>query len=106
MEGSERLARKGSTALVAYRSEAALDKALRLYSATVVSRLPELRVAEVRPLLPLARFAASVRALPGIEGVQRPREREPAGEPAVVAQAGAVAYQWHWSATRSHLVPD
>lgn len=105
MEGSERLARKGSTALVAYRSEAALDKALRLYSATVVSRLPELRVA-VRPLLPLARFAASVRALPGIEGVQRPREREPAGEPAVVAQAGAVAYQWHWSATRSDLVPD
>lgn len=105
-EGSERLARKGSTALVAYRSEAALDEALRLYPATVVSRLPELRVAEVRPLLPLARFAASVGALPGIEGVQRPREREPAGEPAVVAPAGAAAYQWHWSATRSDLVPD
>lgn len=105
-ENSERIARQDATVLVAYRSEAALDSALRSYPARIVSRLPELRVAEVRPSLPVARFAASVRALPGIDGVHRPRDREQAGEPAVAAPAGAIPYQWQWYATRSHLVPE
>lgn len=106
-EGPERLARAGSTAIVGYRSEVALKAALAKYPGTILRRLAVLGAAEVRPHIPLARFAASVRRLPGIAYVQRPRPRTEAAEPALLtAPSRATPYQWQWYATRTHLVPE
>lgn len=106
-EGPERLTRADATAIVGYRSEAALKAALATYPGTILRRLPVLGAAEVRPHIPLARFAASMRRLPGIVYVQRPRPRAEAAEPALLtAPSRATPYQWQWYATRTHLVPE
>lgn len=103
-EGPEPLPRGSALALVGYRSDTALRAALIRHPARIVRILRPLRIAEVRPAGPVARFAASVRALPGIVFVQRPRRRASTAEPALLASQGG-AHQWQWYATQANAVP-
>jgi subtilisin family serine protease len=97
---------RGGTAIVSFRDERALRSALAQVPARVVRRLPALRTAEVRPQGSLARFAARLSRLPGIASVQRVRTRRAAVEPALLPSPFSFgAYEWQYSATRSHSVP-
>ena len=94
------------TAVVSYRSGAALRRALRRYPARIVRRLPDVRSVEVRPADPNA-FAAGVRGLSGIASVETPEPRFSAGEPGLTAMYSAgIPYQWQYAATRATDVPD
>jgi subtilisin family serine protease len=94
-------------ALVGYASEAALERVLERHPATVVRRLPELRVAEVQPDEPIARFAGRVARLPGIRYVERRRPRAPQVEPALrLSPYSFGSFEWQWFATRADAVPE
>jgi subtilisin family serine protease len=95
-----------ATAVVTYKSPAALRHALRRYPARIVRRLPDVRSVEVRPADPRS-FAAGVSGLSGITSVETPEARFSASEPALTAMYSAgVPYQWQYTATRSNSVPD
>lgn len=94
-------------AVVGYESEAALQAALARHPGTLVRRLPELRVAEVRPAGSAALFASEVSREPGIAFVERLRPRVRAAEPALAAADPAgQAYEWQWAAVRADAVPE
>src|SRR4051794_24455376 len=95
-------AARPQTVAVGYTSAAALGAALAGRRATVVRRLPALRVAEVRSAEP--GFAAAVGARRGIRYVQATAPRRESAEPALAATAGA-ALEWQYAATRAELVP-
>ena len=95
-----------TTAVVTYRSAAALRAALKRYPARVVKRLPDVRAAEVRPER-VGEFAAGVSKLPGIVSVDVPEHRFSASEPGLTAMYSAgVPYQWQYTAARVGGVPD
>lgn len=95
-----------TTAVVTYRSHAALRAALKRFPARVIRRLPDVRTVEVRPNDPAA-FAAGVSTLPGIVAVDVPERRFSAADPGLTAMYSAgVPYQWQYTATRAGSVPD
>jgi subtilisin family serine protease len=95
-----------TTAVVTYRSAAALRAALKRYPARVVKRLPDVRTVEVRPADPAA-FAERVDALPGIVSVDVPERRFSAADPGLTAMySGGVPYQWQYTATRAGTVAE
>jgi subtilisin family serine protease len=94
------------TAVVTYETPAALRRALRLYPARIVRRLPDVRSVEVRTADPRA-FAGRVARLSGIDSVETPEPRFSAAEPGLTAMYSAgVPYQWQYTATRASTVPD
>jgi subtilisin family serine protease len=94
-----------STAVVTYRSNAALKRALKRFPARIVRRLPDVRAVEVRPVDPAA--FSGVASLPGIVSVDVPTRRFSASEPGLTAMYSAgVPYQWEYTSTRSNAVPD
>ena len=95
-----------TTAVVTYRSPAALRTALRRYPARVLTRLRDVRAVEVRPADP-AKFATGVSKLPGIVSVDVPERRFSAAEPGLTAMYSAgVPYQWQYTAARVGTVPE
>jgi subtilisin family serine protease len=95
-----------TTAVVTYRSAAALRTALKRYPARVIKRLPDVRSVEVQADHPSA-FAAGISRLPGIVSVDVPERRFSADEPGLTAMYSAgVPYQWQYTATRVGSVPD
>jgi subtilisin family serine protease len=95
-----------TTAVVTYRTPAALRAALKRYPARIVRRLPDVRAVEVRPTAPGA-FAEGATALPGIVSVDVPERRFSAADPALTAMSsGSVPYEWQYTATRAGTVPD
>lgn len=95
------------TAVVSYTSERALRAALAREPATVIRRIPALRIAVLRPSLRPARFADRLARLPGITSVEPEVVRTPYVEPALApsAQAGG-AYEWQYAAVKADLVPE
>jgi subtilisin family serine protease len=103
---SSATAESRTTAVVTYRSPAALRLALQRHPARVVRRIPDARSVEVRPNDPAA-FAAGVSKLPGILAVDVPERRFSAAEPGLTAMYSAgVPYQWQYTATRASSVPE
>jgi subtilisin family serine protease len=95
-----------TTAVVTYRSPAALRAALARYPGRVVRRLRDVRAAEVRPADP-GTFAAGISKLPGIISVDAPERRFSAAEPGLTAMYSAgVPYQWQYGAARVGTVPE
>jgi subtilisin family serine protease len=95
-----------TTAVVTYRSHAALKRALAAYPARIVKRLPDVRAVEVRPADGSA-FAEGVSRIPGIVSVDVPSRRFSASEPGLTAMYSAgVPYQWQYTTTRVNAVPD
>ncbi|HXH89051.1 MAG TPA: S8 family serine peptidase [Gaiellaceae bacterium] len=94
------------TAVVTYESKVALAAALAENLALVVRRLPSLRAVEVLPAGDVARFAAEVSGLPGIDRVERRLPRRPLVEPALAVTGAAGPLQWQFAATRIDLVPE
>jgi subtilisin family serine protease len=108
MPGSNRrasAAKSTSTAVVSYTSERALRQALERHPARVVRRIPELRVAELRPAGEAARFALEIVREPGITRVEQTATRRSTAEPSLAASPEA-AFQWQYGATHADLVPD
>jgi len=94
----------GGTAVVAYTDARALDRALALHPATVVTRISALRIAELRPRGDVERFAHRLAAEPGIVRVERAAARRSLVEPALAPAATGVP-QWQYSAVGADLVP-
>jgi subtilisin family serine protease len=95
-----------TTAVVTYRSPAALRAALARYPGRVVKRLADVRAAEIRPADP-DEFATGVSRLPGIVSVDVPERRFSAAEPGLTAMYSAgVPYQWQYTAARVGAVPE
>lgn len=95
-----------TTAVVTYRSHAALERALARFPARLVKRLPDVRAVEVRPA-DAGAFAQGVSKLPGIVSVDVPSRRFSADEPGLTAMYSAgVPYQWQYTAARVGAVPD
>ena len=89
----------GRVVSVGYRTPAAL------HGLHVVSRVAQLRTAEVR--LASLREERTLRTRPGIRFVQRTVARTDAGGPAApLFSTGATVPEWQWTATRSDLVPS
>lgn len=104
--GSSARAWPRGNAVVGYRNEASLRAALARYPATVVRRIPPLRVAEVRPAGSTAGFATNVGRLPGVRFVERLAAREQHVEPALSLPAGRVLpWEWQYAVTREDAVP-
>jgi subtilisin family serine protease len=103
---SSSAAEERTTAVVSYRSEAALRAALSRHPALVVRRLPDVRAAEVRANRP-SEFATGVSKLPGIVSVEAPVRRFSADEPALTAVfSPGVPYEWQYVAARVEDVPE
>lgn len=84
---------------VGYRTPSAL------HGLTVVSRVAQLRTAEV--VVANARAERSLRARPGIRFVQRTVTRTQTGSvSAPLTTVGATVPEWQWSATHADLVPS
>jgi len=95
-----------ATAVVTYRSGAALRAALKQYPARIVRRLPDVRAVEVRSGRP-SEFADGVAKLPGITAVDVPERRFSAAEPGLTAMySPGVPYQWQYTAARVGGVPE
>jgi subtilisin family serine protease len=95
------------TVVIGFRSDKALDAALRRLGGRVLERLPALRTAVVRPSGSPARFARLASTLPGIAYVQPLRARRAAVEPALSSSPYAFgAWEWQYAATRADAVPD
>ena len=92
------------TAVVSYETERALEAALARHPAVVVRRIPELRVAAVRPAGNLARYVQRIDAEPGIVRVERAAARRSLVEPAL-ASSSTPALQWQYAAVRADQVP-
>jgi subtilisin family serine protease len=80
---------------VGYTTEPALAAALRTTHATVLRRLPALRIVELGTV-DAAGAVSALRRAPGIRFVQRPAERSAAGEPALVLASLAPRALWEW----------
>lgn len=93
------------TAVVSYAGSQELERALERYPAAIVRRLPKLRVVEVRPRGDLERYAARLRAEPGIVAVERAASRRSLVEPALVAAVPGAQPQWQYAAVRADLIP-
>ena len=91
-------------AVVSYTGEQALERALASHPATVVRRLPALRVVEVRPRGDIDRYAAQLAAEPGIVSVERASARHSLVEPALVASPGGAPLQWQYGAVHADQV--
>lgn len=91
---------------MAYSAEPALARALALNPATVVRRIPALRVVEVRPRGDVERYASSLAAEPGIVSVERAASRRSLVEPALVATAAGTPLQWQYAAVHAGEVPS
>jgi hypothetical protein len=89
---------------VGYASAAALRTAVTRQDATVVGRVPALRIARIRvDESAAARLARS----PGIRFTERVARRFDASEPALQAASGKTsAWEWQFSAAREDAVPD
>jgi subtilisin family serine protease len=95
-----------ATAVVGFRSEAALQAALRLGHARIVERIPALHAAAVRPAGSPARFARLAASLPGIRYVEPLQTRRRAAEPALAASPFAPGpWEWQYAATHADVVP-
>jgi subtilisin family serine protease len=108
--GAHGLARRsawpGGVATVGYDSPGSLRAVLARFPGVVVRRVPQLRVAEVRPRGPLPAFAAAVSRLPGIRYVERLAPRESASEPALAPSLyPGGTYEWQYFAARENEVP-
>jgi subtilisin family serine protease len=87
-------------ATIGYRTPAALHAALARYPARVVTDVPALHAARVRPAHDVAAFAARVARLPGIAFVERVTTRKQSIDPALLLQAGrTVPWEWQYSVT-------
>lgn len=96
-----------STVVVGYASDAALQRALRGAHGRVVRHLPKLRAVEIDPAGDAAAFAASLAKAGGIDYVQPTRLRRPLAEPGLApAAVPGGAYQWQYTTTRAHEVPQ
>lgn len=84
---------------VGYRTPAAL------HGLNVVSRVAQLRTAEVR--VPSVRAERALRARPGIRFVQRTVGRSDTGGPALpFVSTSATVPEWQWTAAHADLVPS
>ncbi|MGH3072474.1 MAG: S8 family serine peptidase [Gaiellaceae bacterium] len=92
------------SAVVSYESERAFAAALARHPATVVRRLPALRVAAVRPRGDVGLWAAEIDAEPGILRVERAAARRSLVEPAL-ASSPTAAFQWQYAAVHADQVP-
>lgn len=101
---------QAATAVVTFRSEAALRAAIEPSGARVLRRVPALGIAEVRAPGSFERLADALRGRPGIDAVERPRARVSRTEPALLAgpfHSGPYsALGWQWYATRTDAVPE
>ena len=93
------------TAVVTYTGEQALARALARRPATVVRRIPALRVVEVRPQGSLDRYAAELSSEPGIVRIERASPRQSLVEPALIPDPAGVSPQWQYAAVHADLVP-
>ncbi len=91
--------------VVSYSAEPALAAAIARHPATVVRRLPSLRVAVLKPRGEIGSYAALLAAEPGISRVERAAARRTYVEPALVRSSSGVAAQWQYAATRADRVP-
>lgn len=103
-DAGSRVAWPRGTAVVAYADVRALDRALARHPATVVARIPALRIAEVRPRGDVERYATRVAAEPGIVRVDRAAPRRSLVEPAL-APGVTGPPQWQYSAVGADRVP-
>ncbi len=92
------------SAVVSYTGERALERALARHPATVVHRLPALRVVEVRPRGDIERYATQLAAEPGIVAVERAEPRRSLVEPALVAAPAGAPLQWQYAAVHADQV--
>lgn len=93
------------SAVVTYSSERALARALLRRPATVVRRIPALRVVEVRPSGSVDRYAAALASEPGIKRVERVSLRRSLDEPALAPTPAGGPLQWQYAAVHADLVP-
>ena len=93
------------TAVVTYSGEQALARALSRRPATVVRRIPALRVVAVRPRGSLDHYVAALASEPGIIRIERASPRRSLVEPALVPDATGVPVQWQYAAVHADLVP-
>ena len=99
-----RVAWPEGSAVVSYVGEPAFERALARHPAAIVRRLPVLRVAVVRPRGDIERYAARLRAEPGIVAVERPAARRSRAEPALAAAPTGIPFQWQYSAVHADQV--
>lgn len=105
IEQGTRTAWPNGTAVVTYSGEHALARALSRRPATVVRRIPALRVVEVRPRGGLDRYAAALASEPGIVRIERASPRRSFVEPALLPDPAGVPLQWQYAAVHADLVP-
>jgi hypothetical protein len=87
-------------ATIGYGSHAALRAALKRFPARVVTDIPALHSARVRPAGDVSVFAANVSRLAGITFVERLAMRDQSIDPALLLPAGrTVPWEWQYSVT-------
>jgi subtilisin family serine protease len=106
VEPGVRTAWPNGTAVVTYSGEKALAQALSHRPATIVRRIPALRIVEVRPRGSLDRYAAALASEPGITHVERASPRRSLAEPALVPAPPGGPFQWQYAAVHADLVPN
>jgi subtilisin family serine protease len=105
IEQGTRTAWPKGTAVVTYTGDHALAQALSRRPATIVRRIPALRVVEVRPRGRVDRYAAALASEPGIVSVERASPRRSLVEPALLPDPAGGPLQWQYAAVRADLVP-
>jgi subtilisin family serine protease len=99
----------GSALEVSYTSPAALAALLRSHPARILRRLPELRLAELRPVDGTSEFVRAARRWHGIASAQPVERRTVADGPAValglVSTPAGGAYEWQYYAAGVDRVP-
>src|SRR4051794_5892706 len=92
-------------ASVAYSSLPALRSAIAQSPASILRRVPALRVAQVRPAGDAAAFAANVSRLPGIRFVQATATRHRNAEPGLALAFGRpLPWEWQYTLARVDVV--
>ncbi len=97
------------TAVVGYRSQAALARVLRLHPGLVLRRIPALGVAEILPRAKPQFFANATADLRGIDYVEPPVARMDDSEPALAPSAANLpggVLEWQYAAARMDAVPS
>jgi hypothetical protein len=97
------------TAVIGYRSQADLARALRLHPGVVLRTIPALGVAEVLPRTPARNFAQATGRLRGIDYVEPPVTRSDDAEPALQATSPdtpGTPLEWQYPAAHVDGVPD
>lgn len=103
-DAGTRVSWPGGTAVVAYTDTQSLGRALARHPATVVERVPALRIVELRPRGDVERFAHRLAAEPGIVRVERAAPRRTLVEPALAPTPAGVP-QWQYAAVGADRVP-